>query len=73
MAAGQSIYFERRYRFIETADKDTLETFYVNNALPFGRAGYLSVARTAEPGIYEVIAYDRSGNGGDGKVVHYRL
>ena len=49
------------------------ETFYVNNALPFGRAGYLSVARTAEPGIYEVIAYDRSGNGGDGKVVHYRL
>ena len=49
------------------------ETFYVNNALPFGRAGYLSVARTAEPGIYEVIAYDRSGNGGEGKVVQYRL
>lgn len=36
-------------------------TFYINNALPFGRAGYMTVRRAAKEGAYDVVQHDRTG------------
>lgn len=47
------------------------QVFYVNNALPFGRAGYISVERTSDPAEFAVTTHDRKGVSGKILSVRY--